>query len=287
MFTHFPTPPDFTLIRKGNTSILIKEEYKNLLLEQGIENVKIFLEKARQSSHYLKGRARHPAIPIKGGKRMVIRQYLHGGLFRYFTRDFYLFGSRSFQELALTEEVRSCGIPTVEPIAAIHRPICNPLYQAYLLSLEIPRTKDLIQYFSEVGLQPSGQKLILKRRVIRSAGLLLQRLHQSGFFHGDLQLKNILIAEGQVFIIDFDRSYRKETLSVIERMKNLLRLNRSAEKWMHLGLSITRTDRWRFFLAYAGEDGSIRNAMKKAMRTYSVRHFFYRCGWALNRILRA
>jgi len=137
MFTQFPIPPAFTLIRKGDASILIKEEYKDLLLEQGIENVNIFLEEARQSSNYLKGRARHPSISIKGGKRMVIRQYLHGGLFRYFTRGFYLFGSRSFQELALTEEVRSCGIPTVEPIAAIHRAIFGFLYRAYLLSLEI------------------------------------------------------------------------------------------------------------------------------------------------------
>jgi tRNA A-37 threonylcarbamoyl transferase component Bud32 len=286
MFTHFPPPPAFTLIRKGNTSILIKEEYKNLLLEQGIENVKIFLEKARQSSNYLKGRARHPSIPIKAEKRMVVRQYLHGGLFRYFTRDFYLFGSRSFQELALTEEVRSCGIPTVEPIAAIHRSIFGPLYQAYLLSLEIPRANDLIQYFREIGPQPSGQKLILKRKVIRSAGLLLQRFHLLGFFHGDLQLKNILIAEDHVFVIDFDRSCRKETLSVRERMKNLLRLNRSVEKWRHLGLSITRTDRWRFFSAYAGKDDSIRNAMKKAMQTYSVRHYLYRLGWTFQRILR-
>jgi len=123
--------------------------------------------------------------------------------------------------------------------------------------------------------------------MIRSAGLLLQRFHRLGFFHRDLQLKNILIAEDQVFVIDFDRSYRKETLSSRKRMKNLLRLNRSSEKWRRLGLPITRTDRWRFFLAYAGEDSGIRYAMKKAMRTYSVRHFFYRWGWAFNRILGA
>ena len=285
MPAHFPIPPGFTLIRKGKTSILINEGYKDLLLEQGIENIRIFLEKAYQSSNYLKGRARHPSVPIEGAKRMVIRQYLHGGLFRNFSRDLYLFGSRSFQELALTAEVRSCGIPTVEPIAAIHRTTFSPLYQAYLLSLEIPGSSDFIQYLHEIEPRPSCEKLILKRKTIQSAGLLLRKFHQSGFFHGDLQLKNILVLGEQVFVIDLDRSYRKETLSVRERMKNLLRLNRSAEKWRRLGLSITRTDRWRFFLAYAGEDGMIRNAMKKAMRTYSVRYFFYRCGWTFNRIL--
>jgi hypothetical protein len=193
------------------------------------------------------------------------------------------FGSRSL-ELALTEAVRSCGIPTVEPIAAIHRSISGLFIEAYLLSLEIPHANDLIQYVQEIGPQPSREKLIRKRRMIRSAGLLLQRFHQSGFFHGDLQLKNILTAEDQVFVIDFDRSYRKGSLSVRERMKNLLRLNRSAEKWRHLGLITERIA--GVSLAYAEKIVASGNAMKKAMRTYSVRHFFYRCSWAFNRILR-
>ncbi len=85
MFTHIPIPPSFSLIRKGKVSFLIKEEYKDLLLQQGIEDVEIFLKKKRQSSNYLKGRALHPSIPIRDGERMVLRQYFHGGLFR----DFY------------------------------------------------------------------------------------------------------------------------------------------------------------------------------------------------------
>jgi len=114
---------------------------------------------------------------------------------------------------------------------------------------------------------------------------LLQRFHQLGFFHGDLQLKNILIAEDQVFVIDFDRSYRKSILSTRERMKNLLRLNRSVEKWRRFGLPITRTDRRRFFLAYAGQDKAIRKAMERALHTDSLRSLFYRFGWALQKLL--
>jgi serine/threonine protein kinase len=287
MFTHIPIPSSFTLIKKGKVSFLIKEEYKDLLLQQGIEDFEIFLERSRQSSNYLKGRTLHPSIPIRSGERMVLRQYLHGGLFRNFTRSLYLFGSRSFLELALTEEIRSCGIPTIQAIAAIHRFILPPLYQAYLLSLEIPHSKDLIQYFQEIGPRPSRENLSLKRKTIRAAGLLLRRFHQPGFYHGDLQLKNILVAGDQLLLIDFDRSYRKRTLSLRERMKNLLRLNRSVEKWRLLGLPITRTDRWRFFLAYAGEDAAIRKTMEKAIQTYSIRYLFYRCGWALEKIVRS
>ena len=218
---------------------------------------------------------------------MVIRQYSHGGWLQPINRDLYLFGSRSFQELTLTEEIRSCDIPTIQPIGAIHQLVFPPFYKAYFLSLEVPDAKDLVQYFWEIGARSSSENTVFKRRIIRSAGLLLREFHQSGFFHGDLQLKNILVAGDQLFLIDFDRSFRKRTLSIRERMKNLLRLNRSVEKWKRLGLPMTQTDRWRFFLAYSGEDETIHKAMKKAIQTYSIRRLFYRCGWMFEKIVRS
>jgi tRNA A-37 threonylcarbamoyl transferase component Bud32 len=285
MLSNITIPSSFSLIRKGKVSLLLKEEYRDLLLQQGIEDFRTFLERSRQSAIHLKGRALHPSIPLRDEERMVLRQYSHGGLFRHITRNLFLFGSRSFQELDLIEKIRSSGIPTLQPIAAIHRSLFWPLYQAYLLSLEIPLSKDLLRFFQQIGSHPSREILLLKRRTIRSAGLLLRKFHRSGFFHGDLQLKNILVAGEQLFLIDFDRSYQKKVLSIRERMKNLLRLNRSVEKWKRVGLPITRADRWRFFLAYAGEDETVRKAMKRAIRIYSLRHLFYRLGWAFNRVL--
>jgi 3-deoxy-D-manno-octulosonic acid kinase len=185
----------------------------------------------------------------------------------------------------LTEEIRTSGIPTIPSIGAIHHRISFPFYQAYFLSLEVPRAIDLTRYLRQIGPKPSRENLLLKRKTIRSAGLLVRQFHQAGFFHGDLQLKNILVAGDQLLLIDFDRSYRKPVLSVHERMKNLLRLNRSAEKWKRLGLWITRTDRWRLFLAYAGEDKEIRGAMERVIQSFSIRYLFYRFSWALEKLL--
>lgn len=287
MFKNIAIPPSFSFIEKNKVFLLLKKEYKDLLLQQGIEDLTTFLKTHRQDARFLSGRTPHPSIPIDGGKWMVIRQYSHGGIFRAVTRNIYLFGSRSFRELALTEEIRSCGIPTIQPIGAIHRPTLPLLYQPYFLSLEVPRAKDLIQYFQEVGPHPVGENLLLKRKIIRSAGILLRKFHEAGFFHGDLQLKNILVAGDQLLLIDFDRSYRKKVLFMRERIKNLLRLNRSVEKWRRLRLSITRTDRWRFFLAYAGDDIEVQEAMKKKLQTYSIRYLFYRCSWAIEKVLGA
>jgi hypothetical protein len=285
MFKNIQIPASFSLVQKRKVSLLLRDEYKTLLLAQGIDDLETFLKKSGQVSHYHKGRTLHPCISLEGDKRMVVRQYSHGGLLRAITGNVYCLGARSFRELVLTEHIRSVGIPTIPPIGAIHDRIFYPFYQAYFLSLEVPHAIDLIQYFNNLGAGPSHANLPLKRKMIRSAGLLIRKFHRAGFFHSDLQLKNILVAEDQLLLIDFDRSYRKSNLSVRKRIKNLLRLNRSVEKWRRLGLPITRTDRWRFFIAYAGDDKEIHEAMRKTLRTYSLRFLFYRIGWAVEKII--
>jgi serine/threonine protein kinase len=285
MFKKIAISPFFSLVKKGKVSLLLKDSYKDFLLKQGIDDLKTFLKRYK-TPHYHQGRRAHPSLPLENGERMVLRQYSHGGLLRSVTGDLYVFGTRSFKELAITEEVRACGIPTLEPIGAIHQVTDFPFfYRAYLLTLEVPGAINLIQYFEKMGTQPDPRMLSHKRKMIRYAGLILRQFHQTGFFHQDLQLKNILITGDRILLIDFDRAYRRPILSTSEKMRNLLRLNRSAEKWKQYGLSITRTDRWRFFLAYAGDDQEIRGAMERVIRTHSLRFLFHRLGWALERIL--
>ena len=286
MLNNCVIPTSFTLTRKGKVFLLLKEEYKDQLLGLGIEVPEDFLMKSPETTFHLGGRRPHPSIPMKDGKRVVFRSYSHGGLFRAFTRNLYFLGSRSFQELALTEEIRVRGIPTTQPVGAIHRFLFFRFYKAYFLSLEIPHALNLIQFFQKIGPHPSPQDLILKRQMIRSAGLLLRQFHQSGIFHGDLQLKNILVSGDHPLLIDFDRSYRRPVLSAGERAKNLFRLNRSAEKWRLLGLPVTRTDFCRFFSAYAERDLEIRELMRRKLGTYRIRILFYRLGWFLEKILR-
>ncbi len=285
MFKNFQTPASFSLVQKGKVSLLLRDEYKTLLLQRGIDDLKTFLKKSGQITHYYKGRTLHPCILLEGDKEMVVRQYSHGGLLRAVTRNLYFFGARSFRELVLTEQIRSLGIPTIPSIGAIHDRTLYPFYRAYFLSLEVSQAIDLMQYLHGLGAHPSRADLPVKRKMIRSAGLLVQKFHQAGFFHRDLQLKNILVAGDQLLLIDFDRSYRKSSLSMGERIKNLLRLDRSTEKWRRFGLPITRTDRWRFFIAYGGADKDIRTAMRRALRTYSFRFLFYRFGWAVEKMV--
>ena len=286
MFKNISIPPFFSFVKKGKVHLLLHNDYKELLFKQGIEDIERFFQKYHATEIYLNGRTPHPLIPIQNGQRVVLRKYSHGGLLKALTRNLYLFGSRSFRELILTEAIRAYGIPTVQPICAAHRLIIPPLYHPYLLTLEVPHAMNLIEYFQKVGNNPSQENILYKRKVIRAAGLLLRKFHQTGFYHGDLQLKNLLVVDDQILLIDFDRSYRKPSLSNRERMKNLLRLNRSAEKWSQLGLPITQTDRLRFFLAYAEKDSEILETLRKSLRAYSISLFFHRIGWTIEKIAR-
>jgi len=283
---YFLIPPFYSLIRRGKVLLLLKEEYKDLLLQQGIEDFKTFLKRYGQISLNLKGRTPHLSVLLKDGRRMVIRRYSHGGWLRFLTRDLYFLGSRSFQELNLIGEIRSSGIPTVQPIGAIHVSIFPLFYKAYFLSLQIPNAEDLTHYLLKIRSYPSRDQIIEKRKIIHDVAILLRHFHQEGFYHGDLQLKNILVAENRPLLIDFDRSYRKKVLTLMERINNLLRLNRSVEKWKRLGLPLTRTDRWRFFLAYSEGDPRIREALRKALRTYSIHFSLHRCIWTLQEVLK-
>ena len=152
MFKNISIPPSFSLIKKGKVILLLKEEYKNVLLQQGIDHIKTFLKCHDHDLRYVIGRTPHPSILLKDGERMIIRFYSHGGLFRFFSRNLYFLGSRSLRELTLTEEIRSCKIPTIQPVGAIHHFIFPPLYRAYFLSLVVPGAMDLTQYFKKSDL---------------------------------------------------------------------------------------------------------------------------------------
>jgi 3-deoxy-D-manno-octulosonic acid kinase len=283
MFKDIPIPPSFSLIKKGSTFLLLNNGYRDLLLGAGIEDVETYLSRHQQEARTVSGRRPHLSVAIGSGERMIVRHYSHGGLLGFATRDLYCRGSRSFRELALTEEVRASGIPTVHSIGAIHQRVLLFFYRAYLLTREIPQARNFIEYLNETGRSAQGESLSRKRRILRDAGLTLRKFHEAGYFHADLQLKNLLVVDAQTSLIDFDRSYRKQSLSHKERLNNLLRLNRSADKWKQKGLPITRTDRWRFFLAYAGKDEAIRESLRGGLRHYGKRLFFHRVVWTIKK----
>jgi tRNA A-37 threonylcarbamoyl transferase component Bud32 len=229
--------------------------------------------------NHLKGRGEVLLIKGKQGE-VAVRKYRHGGLLRRLTGDLFLFGARPFQEVAVTEEVRSAGVPTLEILAAVMERRCVGFYQGYLITRYLPAAMDLITYLDQ------GPRDERRREVIEQAGEAVRKIHQRGIYHADMHLKNFLVEEKgpKVYLIDFDKSAVRSRLGPSRRMKNLKRLDRSAEKLKRHGLSLTKQDKRIFCRAYVSGDEEIHPYLKIYLERYRWYQRLYRWGWWIARV---
>lgn len=154
----------------------------------------------------------------------VLRHYYRGGLIGKFNNDSYFFSSlkntRAAKEFALLKTLQTLNLPAPEPIA--YRVIKNGLfYRADLLSTRILNAKDLVAILQERSL-PAHEW--------QSIGLMIQKFHQHGIYHHDLNSHNILLDDKvKPWLIDFDRGEQRPINSKWQQA-NLDRLLRSFRK---------------------------------------------------------
>jgi len=274
-------PPGFEKLVIGRTTLLVRDKYKDQVLSQE----KVFQGKIREEVSpefsLLKGRNVIPCVPIKdSNERMIIKHYEHGGLFRKITRDIFFGDSRPFLELAILEAASQKGLRVPEVLAARVSRIFGPLYRGEIACKEIPDSANLLEYLRRLNEKPTKEKIGRKREIIDSLAEAIRKMHTSGIYHADLNIKNILIQNVgekiRVYLLDFDRSKIKERLTLRDRLNNLARFNRSCQKWE---APITSTDKLRFFLSYFKGDGLIELNPRKHIRKCSRLHWGHRIYW--------
>jgi tRNA A-37 threonylcarbamoyl transferase component Bud32 len=268
----FP-PAGYQFQREENREMAISAGSAARLRRLGLLNPAGLGKKPPRQSHLM---GRGEVLVRRGaGGAVAIRRYRHGGLLRRLTGDLFFFGNRPFQELVVTEKARTAGVPTLKILAAVKKK-GGWWYRGYLITEYLPKALDLIHYLDR---QPSGAQ---RRKVIAQAAEAVRKIHEKGIYHADLHLKNFLVEEGKrapVFLIDFDKSRIFAKLAPSRRMKNLRRLDRSAEKLKRLGLSLTESDKRRFCHAYAHGDQAIRPYLKRFRGRYWWYRLVYRWGW--------
>jgi tRNA A-37 threonylcarbamoyl transferase component Bud32 len=257
--------------------MLVRNGYEESLRNQGLLNPS---ERWKRSPSSARLMGRGEVLLAKGKQGGVaVRKYRHGGLLRRLTGDLFFFGSRPFREVAVTEEVKSAGVPTLEILAAITERKWGGWYRGYLITRYRPSATDLISY---LDIEPEGER---RRVIIEKAGEAVKKIHQAGIYHADLHLKNFLVEGERVYLIDFDKSKVFPHLKASRKMKNLTRLDRSAEKLMRHGLPLTTVDKRIFCRAYASGDREIRPYVQNYLKRYRWHTLRYRGGWWLARIL--
>lgn len=226
-------PPSFSVIKRENTTIFVKEGYKEIILPIAFDTNP--LHNRNQGNIDVKfGRGDYLSIPVvgNGNERLIIKNCKHGGfLGKLFGSVFYK-KNRSLHEIYINEIASQKGVPSAEVVAIINKKLWGIFYRTDFISKEISGAIDVAQF-----LKGSSLKKILacKKSIIFVLARLIRDMHDAGIYHADLHLKNILLKEESnrkfhAYIIDLDKSVVSQKLSIEQKMKNLLRLNRSLEK---------------------------------------------------------
>lgn len=163
--------------------------------------VRLFETAPAASGGILTGRAGPVMAEIPGLGAVVVKHYRRGGLVRHFIKDRYLgIGTpRSRREYEMLETVRALGVSSPEPLVWAVRGCI--FYRAFLVTRKIEGARSL----SEMGRGDSDRC----RAAVEKAAGQIRILIDSGVHHVDLHPGNVLLnAQGQVYIIDFDKARR-------------------------------------------------------------------------------
>ncbi|MGH7847589.1 MAG: lipopolysaccharide kinase InaA family protein [Candidatus Binatia bacterium] len=178
-----------------------------------------------------RGRSSLTSVALADGTAALVRSYHRGGMVRYLTKDlFCTWPPRPFLELAVTEHARCRGISTLEVMGACIERSWGPFYRGWLVTRELTGARDLWSILREESYAGSETK-----RLLQAVARSIRWMHRQGFYHRDLNLKNVLVRSEsgalRVYIIDFDKArFFCHAISDGKAESNLDRLYRSIRK---------------------------------------------------------
>ncbi len=245
------TPPGFKMISPDPIQMMMVREglESHLCLDKFVKQ----RESEREAGPFY-GRERLRFFHLGNGETALVRSYQHGGVFRRLTADFFFtWPPRPFRELAITEEVRRRGIPTLEILGAWVKRAWGPFYRGWLITRELHGAHDLWAALQSDLYNSRSESLL---QVVAQG---LRKMHRRGIYHGDLNLKNILVRqEGDKIrstIIDFDKARLfPHEVPAEKSQKNLRRLLRSVRKLDPDRRCLSQKD-WDLFAQFYQEAG--------------------------------
>ena len=275
MISKYDMPSGYELTHEGDTTLIVRPDAREAALD--------FLSRpgdARPAPEYA-GRGRLYRIDRGDGKpALLVKQYLRGGLLRGMLKDKFLTTMRFIAELYLTEIAAKHKVRTLKIACLAFKPCALIFRRAYLFTEELKGAAALADWCGAHADATPAERRMLVNAVAREA----RNMHDSGIWHADLHLKNILVGPGtgnRIYIIDFDRGDYFKDMPDERRIENLMRLDRSVEKFNRGPVRITLTDRLRFLKAYCGGPGATFDLYKNLVRTQMKWRKLHRLWWRI------
>ena len=209
------------------------------------------------------------SIPHPGGRGgvrdlpggLVLRRCRRGGALGGLLGDRHLSPKTAWDEMRISERLMKEGVGVAEVVGV------RAERRGFGWSLDVVtrRIEDAVPL-----------RDLLPRAPAAGVARAVRRMHDSGLWHADLNLQNILVTgDGGIRIIDLSGSRVKRPLPMSARLDNIARLYRSLVK-QHLPVAAFTLG--RFLLTYF--DGN-RAAARKAIAACRAKLRRHRLWWAL------
>lgn len=262
-----PPAAAWSLVERGETRSYLRRDAAQALRDAGLEDP----EGLRDAAHAtFQGRGDAFAVDVPGVGGVFVRKYLHGGILRRMTGDLFAGDGRFRDEVDVLVEAARAGVPVPQALGYVSRGAGFGLRRGWLLAREVPGAQDVMSYLG--GEPPAAER----RATLVAAGRAARALHDAGFEHADLHMRNLLrTPDGRVLVLDLDRARRREELPRRRRLSALFRLDRHADKQHRAGHRVSRADRLRLLRAYAGDDWPGREEVRdlaRALAEHIARH---------------
>lgn len=158
---------------------------------------------------------------------LVLKRFHRGGLLGRLVKNTYIFSglsrTRMWREFKLLAAMRELGLPVPKPVAVRCERSSLLCYQGQIIAERIANSRTLAEILRSENVSDKTWEAI---------GMVIRRFHRHLIEHGDLNASNILINnQGQIFLIDFDKSIMHKSGDDRWCTGNLNRLRRSLNKW--------------------------------------------------------
>jgi hypothetical protein len=237
-----PIPERFQEVRTGAWRVWVLADWKSRVPELIAET-----ERSAGWPHRSK-HARTRPIDFTGASRAYLksyRPYRWLGVLKDAVRT-----SKPHRALVMSERLRQAGLGSPRVLAAGEHRAWGVLRGGFLLTQALS-APDLREF---LGALVASRDCRAKRRALRALGASVARLHEAGFYHGDLVPPNVRVEASRpetVFLfLDHDRTRStRGCVPLRQARRNLVQLNRFVVR------GLTAADRWRVFRQYCAERG--------------------------------
>ena len=216
---------------------------------------------AKRGAGPLDGRGETRVVELadsSGTCRLRVRPLRRGGLLARVLGRRLARPDRPLREVAINARLLLAGAPVVRPFLGFARRVGAVHWEGIVVTHDVEETPTLGAFLAS---RPARGP---RRACLRAVGGALRRFHDCGGRHRDLNLGNVLAGDGRrVWILDLDGAALRAPVPPRRRMRELMRLYRSARK---TALPVDTRDALALFRGYwRGGDATIDRALRRAL----------------------